>query len=219
MNTNIFWLRTFGIFGILGGLTLFAGDMLFYYNSESINIAENMGNVSDARIIASGVSAFFATLFYLLGLGQIYYAFKPSPKKIRNIVLISFASLLVLYGVVHGAYVGIATSAKLAVQNNLDITKSTALALKTNNTLRLFGYPIFLVLSIYFLSQVWKGNTLYPKWIIFFFPLIPFIIQFILAEFLTGTARLIILGGYLNLILVLFFFASTIALWNKEIES
>jgi len=218
MNINQFWFRMFGLFGILGGLTLFAGDMLFYFNSESNTILENMGNVSDFRIIASGISAFLATLFYLLGLGQIYYAFKPTPSTMRNVVLISFASLLILYGIVHGAYVGIATSAKLAIQNNLDIAESTALAIKTNKILRLFGYPIFLILSISFLSQVWKHKTLYPRWIMLFFPLIPFLFQFILVNILSGTAWLVIMGGYLNLILVMFFSASTIALWNKKFQ-
>jgi len=213
MNTNKFWIRAFGIFGIFGGLILFSGDMLFYYSTESIDFAENMSKVSDNRIIISGVSALIATWFYLLGLGQVYYAFKSSVFK--NTVIISFASLLILYGIVHSAYTGIAISAKLAAQNNLDITESIALALKTNKILRLFGYPVFLFLSVFFLSQVWKRKTLYPRWIMFFFPLIPFLLQFVLSEILSGTLWLVVMGGYLNLILVLFFLASTVALWNK----
>ena len=52
MNTNNFWTRVLGIFGILGGLTLLSGDMLFYYDSFNSNLYENMGNASDLRIIA-----------------------------------------------------------------------------------------------------------------------------------------------------------------------
>jgi len=216
MKTNQFWIRTFGLFGILGGLTLFAGDLLFYFNTESINFNENMSISSDFRIIASGVTALLATWFYLLGLGQVYFAFKPSSATMRNTVLFSFAGLLILYGIVHSEYVGIATSAKLAAQNNLDITESVALAIKTNKVLRLFGYPLFLILSIAFISQVWKRNTLYPKWIIFFFPLFPFILQFVFKQVLSGTVWLVVIGGYLNLIMTLFFLASSIALWNKK---
>ncbi len=218
MNKNQFWIRTFGFFGILGGLTLFAGDMLFYYNSESINIANNMSKASDFRIIASAIAALFATWFYLLGMGQVYLAFKPAPTRIRNIVIISFAALLTLYGIVHSAYVGIATTAKIAAQNDLDIEQSIALAKEANIILRYFGYPIFLILSIAFLSQVWKRKTLYPRWIIFFFPLLPFLLQYGFAKILTGTAYLVIMGGYLNLILVLFFLASTISLWKVRVE-
>ena len=49
MKTNNFWIRIFGIFGITGGLTLFTGDMLFYYDPATTNLNENMGNVSVFR--------------------------------------------------------------------------------------------------------------------------------------------------------------------------
>ncbi|MCK5820575.1 MAG: hypothetical protein KAH17_01770, partial [Bacteroidales bacterium] len=119
-------------------------------------------------------------------------------------------------GIVHAAYVAIATTAKSAVQNQLDIETATALALKTNQILRLFVYPIFALLSITFIYQVLKRKTLYPRWVIFFFPLIPFLFQSIIGKTLSGSVKTIIMGGYLNLIIVLFFAASTIALWNSK---
>lgn len=216
MVINKFWLRTMGLFGILGGLVLFAGDMLFYYDPIETNLKVNMGNASEMRIIMSGIAALFATWFYLLGLGQVYYAFKPSSTTVRNIVILSFAGILIAFGIVHAAYVAIAVTAKLAVQNQLDIETATALALKTNQILRLFVYPIFALLSITFIYQVLKRKTLYPRWVIFFFPLIPFLFQSIIGKTLSGSVKTIIMGGYLNLIIVLFFAASTIALWNSK---
>jgi hypothetical protein len=65
-----------------------------------------------------------------------------------------------------------------------------------------------------FMSQVWKRKTLYTRWMLLFYPLIPFLFQGLLAKMLTGNAWTIIIGGYLNLILVVFFIASTIALWR-----
>lgn len=214
MNINLFWLRTMGFSGILGGLILFAGDMLFYYSSESTNLLLNMGNVSDVRIIASGVSALLATWLYLLGLGQVYYAFQPAKPIFRNSVLLSFGSILISYGIIHAAYVAIAVTAKLAVQQQLNIELTTELASKTNDILRFIIYPIFAFLSYMFISQVWKRKTLYPRWILLFFPLIPFLFQGFLAKVLTGNTWTIIIGGYLNLMLVVFFIASTIALWR-----
>jgi hypothetical protein len=208
-----------GIAGILGGLVLFAGDMLFYYDPININLKQNMGNASDFRIMASGLTALIASWLYLLGLGHVYYAFKPAKALARNTVAISFAAILISYGVIHGAYVAIAATAKLAVQNNLDIETATTLASEANNLLRLLIYPIFGLFSIVFIAHVWKKKTLYPRWIIPFFPLIPFLLQGILATVLTGSLRIIILGGFLNLILVLFFTASTIALWNTKSEN
>lgn len=207
-----------GLSGILGGLILFGGDMLLYYDPININLNQNMGNSSDFRIIASGVSALLATWFYMIGVGQVYYAFKPTSPTMRNIVLVSFGSILIAFGVIHGAFTAIATSAKLSTEFNLEMESAISLALETNNIMRLFVYPIFAVLSIVFIAQVWKRKTLYPRWIILFFPLIPFLFQDLMYNFLPDNLWIIIYGGFLNLILVVFFTASTIALWNKKNE-
>lgn len=205
-----------GISGILGGIILFAGDMLFYYDGNSTDIILNMANASDARITASGISALIGAWLYMIGLGQVYYAFEPSKSIARISVIISFAAILISYGVVHGAYVAIATTAKLALENNLDIESSTALASNINQALRLFVYPVFAILSVVFITQVWKRNTYYPRWIIAFFPLLLFMLQGLFANLLSGSVYLVVIGGYLNLLLVLFFTASTIALWNRK---
>jgi len=215
MQINRFWLRVTGLAGILGGLVLFGGDMLFYFSLQSDDLKFNMGHTSDLRIQLSGLTALIAVWLYMLGLWHVYYAFKPASSAVRHTVLISFGSVLIAYGVVHGAYVAIAATAKLAVQNHLDMEAATLLAVQTNHLLRYFVYPPFAVLSAVFISQVWKRKTLYPRWIIIFFPLIPFLFQGLIIKVVSGPALIILGGGFLNLILVLFFTASTIALWNR----
>ena len=216
MIINNFWTRVLGIFGILGGITLLTGDMLFYYDPTNTNLFENMGNASDSRIIYSTVTALLASWFYILGVIHVYQAFKPTKPLIKNTVLICFAAITISYGVVHGAFVAIATSSKLAIENNLNLNEAILLASEANNILRLIVYPIFGLLSILFIIQVWKKNTLYPRWIILFFPLIPFLIQDFICKNLSGNIWIIVCGGYLNHILIIFFTASTIALWNKK---
>ena len=214
MKMSQYWIRVLGVFGILGGLILFAGDMLLYYDPVNMSLKRNMGNASDFRIIASGVCALFAAWFYMLGLGQVYYAFKTTKPIFRNGMLLSFGGILISYGIVHGAFLAIATTAKLATEHSLDINEAVLLSEKTNEILRLFVYPLFGILSILFISQVWKRKTLYPRWIILFFPLIPFLIEDLVTQYLQNNIWIIIKGGYLNIILVIFFTASTIALWN-----
>ena len=216
MNINQFCNRLMGLSGILGGLILFSGDMLLYYDPINTSLNQNMGNASDFRIIASGVSALLATWFYMIGIGQVYYAFKPTNPTLRNIVLVSFGSILIAFGIIHGAYTAIATSAKLSTEYNLDMKLAISLALETNNIMRLLVYPIFAVLSFVFIGQVWKGKTLYSRWIILFFPLIPFLLQDLICKILPDNLWIIICGGFLNLILIIFFTASSIALWNKK---
>ena len=217
MNTNNFWTRVLGIFGVMGGLTLLSGDMLFYYDSFNSNLYENMGNASDIRIISSAVTALLAAWFYMFGVVHVYQAFKPTKPVIKNTILICFAAITISYGVVHGAFVAIATSSKLAVENNLNLNDSVSLAVEANNILRLIVYPIFGLLSILFITQVWKRKTLYPRWIILFFPLIPFLTQDFICKNISGNIWIIVCGGYLNHILIIFFTASTIALWNKKV--
>lgn len=208
--------RIAGIFGIFGGIILFIGDMLFYYDGESSNLLLNMANSSDRRIMISGATALFASWFYMIGLIQVAYAFKPAKPIFRNIVLFSLGSILISFGVVHGAYVAIATTAKVAAENGIELSQGTHLARETNNLLRLIVYPIFALLSFVFIHQVWKRKTLYPRWIIFFFPLFLFLIQDFFAKIVSGKWWVILIGGYLNIILIIFFTASTVALWNKK---
>ena len=165
MEINKFWSRLFGIFGIIGGLTLFSGDMLFYYDPLNTNLYENMGNASDSRIIISTITALIASWLYVLASIHVYQAFKQTKPIIKNLVLFCFVAISIAYGVVHGAFVAIATSSKLAVENDLNLNQATLLAVEANNILRSIVYPIFGLLSFLFITQVWKRKTLYPRWI------------------------------------------------------
>ena len=214
MKTTQFKLRLFGIFGILGGFILFAGDMLLYYVPSSTNLFKNMGFVSDLRIVLSGLSALIAAWFYTLGAGQMYHAFRPAKNTIRNTASIIFAGILIGYGVVHGAYIAIATSVKIAMQNQMDLQTTTRLAIDVNLAIRMLIYPLFAILSIIFIWQVWQKKTLYPRWMILFYPLLTFGLKDFIINLFSGNLRIIIEGGFLNLILVVFFTMSTISLWN-----
>jgi hypothetical protein len=218
MENSKILLRLLGISGVLGGMLLFVGDMLFYYNGSSADLKLNMANSSDIRIEISGILALFSTWFYLLGALSVYYAFVPVVKWVRKVMMASFVGILVSYGIIHGAYVAIATTAKVALQNNLDIEMATTLASGTNALMRLFIYPIFVVFSIVFIWQVFNKKTLYPRWMLIFFPLTLFIFKGLLKNNLSGGIGVVINGGFFNLILVIFFLTSTIALWNNKIN-
>lgn len=219
MKSDRSWLRITGLAGMAGGLVLFAGDMLFYYSATGTDLKLNMGNVSDERIVASGVAALVATWLYVLGAGQVLIAFKTTTVLARNTVVTCFVAIFIAFGIVHGAYVAIAATAKVATQYQLDVEQATALAVQANNTLRLFIYPIFALLSYVFITRVWQRKTLYPRWIILFFPLIPFLFQGLISRLLSGGAWIVIVGGFFNLILVVFFAASTIALWSSGTDT
>ncbi len=97
-----------GLAGILGSLMLFSGDMLFYFNGDQTDVIANMAVVAPQRIILSGLTALFAAWLHPLGAGQVYYAFQPAARWLRLPVFLSFASIMVAYGIVYGAYIAIA---------------------------------------------------------------------------------------------------------------
>ena len=216
MGIDRSWSRVLGSFGLLGGLVMFAGDMLFYFDASSVDLNLNMGNASDTRIIIAGVTALLGTWLYVIGVAQVFYAFRPATDLARNTVVACFTGILIAYGIVHGAYIAIATTAKLSVEYQFDMDAATSLAVNANETLRVFIYPLFAVLSVVFIIQVWRRNTLYPRWVILFFPLVPFLFQGLVGRILSGVAWVIVLGGFFNLLLVIFFAASTVALWNAD---
>ncbi len=220
MENNKWWIRTSGIFGLLGGLILFTGDMLFYFNGESTDLVQNMGQASDFRIKASTVTALLSSWCYVLGLPHLNFAFSPAKPAIRKGIVLGFGSIFIAYGVIHGAFVAIATSAKLATDHQLDLEQSIALAREANDVLRAFVYPIFGVVSLFFMGQVWKRKTLYPRWILLAYPLTTLVFfELVISKVLSGKTWTIIMGGHFNLILVLFFIVSTIVLWNEDPET
>jgi hypothetical protein len=208
-----------GFSGILGSLVLFSGDMLFYYHGAQTDLVANMSVVSSTRIIVSGLSALIAAWLYTLASGQLYFAFQPAKKWIRLTVFLSFLAVMIAFGVVHGAYIAIATSAKNATALGVAPEDLTELAISANNALRLLAYIPFGIFSLVFIIAVWKKNTYYPRWIILFSPITPFLLTDIVVGRLDGEIRTIIGGGYLNLILLLFFSASTFALWRIRLKT
>ncbi len=208
----------FGLSGILGSLVLFAGDMLFYYNGESTDLIANMAGSSSGRIVISGVCALIAAWLYTLASGQIYYAFQPAQKWIRLTAFLSFTAIMIAYGVVHGAYIAIAVSAKTAVGLGLAPDSLAGLAITANNALRSVAYVPFGIFSIVFLVAVWARKTLYPRWFVLFCPAFPFMVSGRIVENLEGRLKTIVGGGYLNLLLLAFFLASTLVLARRRVS-
>jgi len=203
-----------GLCGVAGSLVLFAGDMLFYFRGDSTDLVLNMGMASSQSIIASGLCALIAAWLYTLAAGQIYYAFQATKKWQRLSVFFSFLAVMIAYGVIHGAFVAIATSAKNALELGLPANALTELARDANNALRTIVYIPFIIFTCLFTPLVWMKKTLYPRWLILVSPVVLFLLNDLIVRNLQGQWKTIIAGGYLNLMLTVFFLASTISLYR-----
>lgn len=206
----------FGLAGILGSLVLFAGDMLFYFHGDQTNLIVNMAHASSDRIILSGLCAMIAAWLYTLASGQVYYAFQPAGRWIHITVFLSFTAIMIAYGVVHAAYLAIAISARNAVAMGLPPNSLTDLAITSNHVLRYLVYIPFGVFTLSFIPAVWTEKTRFPRWIVFFSPIIPFLLKNLIVGSLNGSWGVIIAGGYLNLMLLLFFASTTTALFISK---
>ena len=204
-----------GLAGIAGSLVMFAGDMLFYYDGVQTDLYAGMASASFGRIVASGLCAVVGGWFYTLGAGQIYYAFQPAKRWVRLTAFTCFAMAMIAMGVIHGAYVALATSAQNAVQVGLEPHALRDLALMTNNSMRAVGFLPFGRFAACFIGAVWERNTLYPRWMILLCPLFPMFLAGPLLKHLGGEVRAIVGGGYFNLVFLMFFTASTIALARR----
>jgi len=206
----------FGIAGMAGALLLFAGDMLFYYQPGSSDFVANMAAASPDRIALSGLLALLAAWLYTLGAGQVYLALAPAPAWLRWLVFGSFAAIMIAYGVIHAAYVAIAVAARNAAALGLDPASQIELAWRTNQLMRNVTLLLFAVFTVSFTWAVLAGRTLYPRWILFFSPAILYFLKGPIVSRLEGAALVVVGGGYLNLLLLVFFTVSTVALLSRR---
>lgn len=206
----------FGIMGILGSLTLFTGDMLFYYRGSEMDFIANMAQASDSSITLSAISALFAAWFYTIAAGQMYYAFQPAEKWLQLSIFLSFLAIMIAYGIVHAAYVAIAISAKNASALGVSPHSLVELAVTVNHTLRDIVYVPFALFTLLFTFAVVQKKSYFPRWILIPSPIVLFVLSEFLINLLTGEIKAIVSGGYLNLLLLVFFSCTTFALWRKS---
>ncbi|BDD06854.1 DUF6796 family protein [Aureibacter tunicatorum] len=208
--------RLSGILGIIGSSMLFYGDYLFHYVPGSTDMLYNLTQISDFKIYINAFIAVVATWLYLASVFHIYYSFSPSSPVIRNLITALFSTVFLMYGIEHAAYLSLAISAKISALHNLPLEETTAFAWKIFTGIESMGSFIALFLTLLFLIQVLRKQTLYPRWMIVFFPSILLIFKPSLSGFLTGDVWTVIIGGYYNLIMIVFFTVSTLTLWKVK---
>ncbi len=215
LTKKIWTLRWLGLSGILGAIVLFTGDMLYYFNPNGgLSSITTMGSGPDWRLLAGGAASLIAAWLYTMGAGQIYFALKPAGKRISMLAFISFAAVMIAYGIAHASFFSIGSGAKNAFLAGVKVELMTKLPSQYFSLLIKITYLPVVIITVLFVYSVLFRKTLYPRWIIPFFPVFPYLFEGIVSQHLSGTLQVIIAGGYKNLIMLLFYLASTIVLWN-----
>jgi len=224
-------MRLSGGAGILGGILLYLGDMLYYFGSHNPvpggTFAEaslaTLAQAESWRIVTSGVLGVVCAWLYALGAWQVYLALRPAGQRIAAITAGALAALMIYVGVFHTAVVPHALGAKVAA---LAGGQGTLAALATQlpteyfgGLLAVFAAPL-VPFTMGFLYAVLRRHTHYPRQIALLTPSLLLVVLHLLEAIpppaSDGWYMLYVAtaGGYANLSLLLFFAVSTCVLWN-----
>jgi hypothetical protein len=212
-------LRWLGISGIFGSILFIAGDLLYnHVPGSSKSPTEKMSSLPESRLLNAGMLGLIGCWFYILASGQIYIAFQPVGMTFALIVFLTFATVMICYGVTHTAYFAIAAGAQVAARLGSDIGSGGRLGNVFYQRLVRITYIPVAIASLMMLYGIITGQSRYPRWMVIFLPIITYLLRTLILRILRGHFREIVNDSYDNIILFVFFLISTIVLWNGGIK-
>ena len=204
--------------GLAGALLMFAGDMLLYYTPEDfacgpkssaeerINaIIDVMKELPAGRVMAGGMIGTIAAFLYCIG---FYHIVLMTNEQTYTLAMAAF--LLSCFGIIiggayhsHCAYLGLLgdDGGRNALNAAMKYFQKMPLILYAGEGIG-FLLLIFLIVT---------GKTVLPRWIFLLSPGMLFLLKPAVSRLPKG-ARVIISGGWMNLISVIYYSAVLIAI-------
>lgn len=204
--------------GLAGALLMFAGDMLLYYTpedfacgpkssaEEKINaIIDIMKELPAGRVMAGGMIGPIAAFLYCIG---FYHIVLMTNEQTYTLAMAAF--LLSCFGIIiggayhsHCAYLGLLgdDGGRNALNAAMKYFQKMPLILYAGEGIG-FLLLIFLIVT---------GKTVLPRWIFLLSPGMLFLLKPAVSRLPKG-ARVIISGGWMNLISVIYYSAVLIAI-------
>ena len=204
--------------GLAGALLMFAGDMLLYYTPEDfacgpkssaeerINaIIDVMKELPAGRVMTGGMIGPIAAFLYCIG---FYHIVLMTNEQTYTLAMAAF--LLSCFGIIiggayhsHCAYLGLLgdDGGRNALNAAMKYFQKMPLILYTGEGIG-FLLLIFLIVT---------GKTVLPRWIFLLSPGMLFLLKPAVSRLPKG-ARVIISGGWMNLISVIYYSAVLIAI-------
>jgi hypothetical protein len=211
-------LRWFGIFGILGSVLFIAGDLLYNHIPGSTKSPmEKMSVLPETRLLNAGLLGMIGCWLYALASAQIYLAFQPAGDVFAFVVLVAFGTVMISYGIGHTAYFSIASGAQAAVRLGSDAETGGKLGNMFFQKLVYITYIPVVIASLMMFYGIITGQSLYPRWMVIFLPVVIYFLKTPIVLILKGRPREIINDAYDNITLFIFYIISTIVLWNSVI--
>lgn len=191
--------------GLFGALLMFCGDMLLYFTKEPYQMDGTlspyigiMRKLSAWRLKLGGALGPMAAFWYCAGYASVYLATAPA---VQGWGLA--ATLLLCFGIIvggayhsHFTYLGLlGRTGEREVEQPLirNITLLSFLSLLPIGV----GCLILALLMLF-------GNTLFPAWLVLLSPGLLYFLKYLWVR-LPQPFRVVVLGGWSNLIFVIFF--------------
>jgi hypothetical protein len=211
-------LRWFGISGVFGSILFIAGDLLYnHVPGSSKSPTEKMSALPESRLLNAGTLGLIGCWFYTLASGQIYIAFKPVGTTFATNVFLAFAAVMICYGITHTAFFAIASGAQIAARLGSDVESGGRLGNVFYQRLVNITYIPVAIASLMMLYGILSGQSLYPRWMAIFLPVITYLLKTPILRLLRGHLREIVNDSYDNMILLIFYVVSAAVLWNVGI--
>lgn len=223
-------IRFLGLSGVLGGIILLIGDQLLYWGPP-----ENLSNIStfatgqipihtlglmeNWRHMLTGIAPLLTVWGYTLGSMVLFFALEPAGKKLALTCAGLFAAASMGVAIIHTLYYGIGISVKSAYlvgagyEDAIDVVLLPA---TTFDAAVIINYLPGTLSFLLFAYAILFKQTLLPKWLLAFNPVILVNTQYIILPLLPNNLfKVALMGGYVNLSFSIFFALLTYLLWNK----
>jgi hypothetical protein len=174
-----------------------------------------MSRMPESRVLNAGTLGLVGCWFYTLASAHIYIAFQPVGTTYAMIVFLTFAAVMICYGITHTAYFAIASGAQVAAQLGSGAESGGKLGNAFYQRLVSITYLPIAITSVMMFYGIVAGRSMYPRWMAAFLPVVIYLLKTLVIRLLKGRLREIINDSYDNLVLLVFFVLSTSVLWNS----
>jgi hypothetical protein len=211
--------RLAGLCGLAGALLFFAGDMLFYgHFGSGANFADGMiatvMRASQQRLFAGGLVGPLAACLCIVGFWHVYLNIRPSHPLLGRLVFVLFSVLMVAGSAVHTLWTAKGLALKYCYGQGAPCSDLVA-AIKSYWALayNLGAIPGYLGAVLLF-GLVLLRKTYYPRWTVIANPAVLMVLS-PLADRMPAPLGAILVGGFTNLSIAIFFLVSVATTWNR----
>lgn len=208
----------YALLGLLGAVIMYAGDMLFYYTPTPVTSLEEdifriMSGVSDWRLHLGALCGPLATVFYIAGFYHIKRALAKTAPLSGTVIFVMLAVAIVFGAVFHAMF------APFGFVSRTDDHAVLLEQLMVTAFSMFYFYAFFMAAGLlYLMVLVLRGRTPFPKWILFFHPLVVWLWTSFFV-YLPSPLLILLEGGRFNIMFALFFAASAVVLYRNRLSS